>query len=91
MNSILSKPKKKVNTKTQKERVLERLQNGEPLSVRKIHVEMWIDSPTKVLSDLCKDGHEIKNKRVDTLNSYFNIYYMGEWNPSFLDAFKEEM
>lgn len=92
MNSdILPKNKHKVNTKTQKERVLERLQNGEPLSVRKIHVEMWINSPTKVLSDLCKDGHEIKHERVDTLNSYFNIYYMGDWNPLFLDAFKEEM
>lgn len=62
--------------KTQKERVLERLQAGDVLSVRQIHVEMWINSPTKVMSDLRKiHGDKIKvHNKTDKRN-----YVLYEW------------
>lgn len=89
-NPIVAEATQKAS-KTQKQRVLERLQNGERLSVRKIHTEMWINSPTKVISDLRKDGHHINRCRVETLNSHFYIYFMGEWNIDYLDEFLDEM
>lgn len=83
---------KSEQVKTQKQRVLERLQNGERLTVRKIHVDMWINSPTKVLSDLRKDGHEIRKCKVGTMtDNHFYIYFMGEWNPEWLKEFYSEI
>lgn len=77
-NPIVAEATQKAS-KTQKERVLERLQNGECLSVRQIINEMWINSPTKVVSDLCKDGYDIKKRKVKTNHSHYIVYHMGEW------------
>lgn len=90
-NPIVAEATQKAS-KTQKERVLERLQNGERLSVRKIHTEMWINSPTKVLSDLRKDGHEIRKCRIETMaGSHFYIYFMGEWKTDYIYEFYDEI
>lgn len=77
-SSIEIYPNMGISRKTQKQRVLERLQKGERLSVRKIHTEMWINSPTKVISDLRKDGHEIHDKKVKTAHSHYLVYWMGD-------------
>lgn len=91
-SSIEIYPNVDTSGKTQKQRVLERLQNGERLSVRKIHTEMWINSPTKVLSNLRKDGHEIRKCRIETMaGSHFYIYFMGEWKIDYIYEFYDEI
>lgn len=77
-SSIEIYPNMGISRKTQKQRVLERLQKGERLTVRQIINEMWINSPTKVISDLRKAGHEIHDKKVKTAHSHYLVYWMGD-------------
>lgn len=72
---IVTEPKAK--RKSRKQRVLERLQAGEKLTVRQITMEMWINSPTKVISDLRAESHQIKDYEVKTADSFYKVYYLG--------------
>lgn len=58
---------------SQKERVLEELGKRD-LSVREILTEMWINSPTKVISDLRKEGNNIIDAAPK--GSRFPIYHL---------------
>lgn len=64
--------------KTQHEKVLERLKNGEHLSVRKIQQKLWINSPTKVISDLRAKGYKIDDYYIKTGKTRYKVYYMEE-------------
>lgn len=78
MTIILPQMTEKSMPKSQRQRVLERFQAGEKLTVRKIFNEMKINSPTKVISDLRAKGYNIKDYEVQTEHSFYKVYYLGE-------------
>lgn len=54
--------------------VLNELKNRD-LTVREIVTSLWINSPTKIISNLRKQGHNIKD-----IGKKFSIYHLSEIN-----------
>ena len=59
---------------SQKDRVLDLLREGRTLTVRGIFNELLINSPTKVLSDLRRDGHDIEDVTVKSQGAEYKAY-----------------
>lgn len=62
---------------TKKDKLLQRFLNGERLTVRTIQQQMWINSPTKMISDLRAEGHCISCIWIETENSRYKEYFLG--------------
>lgn len=76
MNELIVQKTSKKIKKSKQQILLERLQSGERLTVRKIQQQMWINSPTKAISLLRADGHLIEDIIVKTKNSHYKEYFM---------------
>ena len=61
---------------SQGDRILKRLKKGERLTVRGIFIDMNINSPTKRLSELEKQGHPIGKEVVYRNNTHFKEYFL---------------
>ena len=65
----------------QKEKVLSVLSEGRELTAKQIASQFGVGSPSKVISELRKDGHAIYlNRRVDTKGRETQKYRLGTPN-----------
>ena len=61
---------------SKKDKLLQRFLSGERLTVRTIQQQMWINSPTKMISDLRAEGHRIQDITIKTKNSRYKEYFI---------------
>lgn len=76
MNELIVQKTSKKIKKSKQQILLERLQSGERLTVRKIQQQMWINSPTKAISLLRAEGHKIQDVTIKTKNSRYKEYFI---------------
>lgn len=62
---------------TKKDKLLQRFLSGERLTVRTIQQQMWINSPTKMISDLRAEGYDIQFAWLKSKNSRYKEYFLG--------------
>jgi predicted ArsR family transcriptional regulator len=63
---------------TQKKRILSSLQSGNEFTAKQISAMFQVGSPTKVISELRRDGYAIYlNKRTDTKGRVTHKYRLG--------------